>query len=100
MADWQRVLQLKPEWEQAKEGDISIQSLAETVAVLLAKLKPFDDEYINEERDDIVADFNDLAANEDATADDFDDTMNRLYDWADTSLDSSWNGKKVCWVDR
>lgn len=80
MADWQRVLQLKPEWEQADNGDIPIQSLAETVAVRLAELKPFDDEYINEERDDIVAEFKDLAENEDATADDFDAIMSRLYD--------------------
>ena len=100
MADWQRGRQLKPEWGQADNGDISIQSLAETVAVRLAKLKPFADKYINEERDDIVAEFKDLAENEDATADDFDAIMSRLYDWADTSLDSSWNGNKVCWVDR
>lgn len=100
MADWQRVLQLKPEWEQAANGDIPIQSLAEAIATRLAKLKPFDDDRINEERDDLVAEFNALAAYEDATADDFDDIMSRLYDWADTPLDSSWNGKKVCWVDR
>jgi hypothetical protein len=29
----------------------------------------------------------------------FNGMMADLYDWGDMSLDSSWNGKKVCWVD-
>lgn len=99
MADWQRTLHIEEEWNEAKDDKIDIWTLAKTVADKLRKLAPFpgfDD--INDERDSIADELEGFAEDPDGDKDDFDCIMTRLYDWADTPLDSNWNGKKVCWV--
>ena len=99
MANWQRRIHLNPEWEQAQEEKISPQELAAVIAKRLKALTPFKDEYPEQQRLDLVDDFE--AAAEDAylTVRDFDYLMNELYDWGDMRLDDNWNGKKVCWID-
>lgn len=101
MADWQRKLILNPEWDQAQEHEISTQELARSVAVKLRALKPFGTSLaeLNDERDGIAEEFDDLAANKSATQQDFNYAMQSLYDWGDQRISPEWNGKKVCWVD-
>jgi hypothetical protein len=101
MANWQRHLYLNPEWQQAKDGSITIQALAAVIAKRLRALRPFGerDEDLNEKRDEIAEEFEYIAKTPDATRDDFDNWMCDLYDWGDTRLEQVWNGKKVCWVD-
>jgi hypothetical protein len=101
MANWQRHIYLNPEWQQAKDGELTIQELAGVVAKRLRALKPFheQDHDLNEKRDEIAEEFEYIAKTPSATASDFDNWMGELYDWGDTSLEQGWNGKKVCWID-
>jgi len=101
MANWQRHIYLNPEWQQAKDGEITIQALAAVLAKRLRALKPFGvrDEDLNEKRDEIAEEFEYIAKTPTATRDDFDNWMEELYDWGDTRLEQGWTGKKVCWVD-
>ncbi len=98
MANWQRTLRLNPEWEQAQEHEITISALAAVVAKRLKAIRSID-EQLDDERDEIVEEFEAMAADDEATANDFDDAMSRLYDWGNTPLDGEWNGKKACWID-
>lgn len=105
MANWQRTLRLQPEWGQAQDGEITLQQLAKVVAFRLRSLRPFGDDVgrtilsFDDEREEIADNFEDIAGDDTATTDDFDDVMCALYDWADQHMDDKWNGKKVCWID-
>lgn len=100
MANWQRELNLLPEWTTALEpGGVSIQELSQLIADRLNALSAFSDypdlEAVKEE---LVERFAGAALDETLTKEEFDYNMTDLYDWADTSLDGKWNGKKACWV--
>ena len=100
MANWQLKLQLGDVYHSG----LPIPKLAKTVAERLAALKIdalmlLAASDLEDVREDIVLGFLALASDPDADADDFDEVMERLYDWADTSLDDYWNGRKVCWVN-
>lgn len=98
MANWQRELNLADVFVPAKEGHVTVADLCGTIAKRLRLMKPFGIESIDEERDEITDDFEFLASDGSADRDEFDEAMERLYDWADTALDDKWNGRKVCWV--
>lgn len=99
MANWQRNLDLRDIWSMGEDEE-KIPELAGIVATRLKALKPFGDEDIDDEKADIVQDFEELAKMkpEDCTFDDFNNTLDRLYDWGDTHLDDEWNGKRVAWI--
>lgn len=99
MANWQRKLRLQPEWGQRQDNEITAHQLAAAIARKLRALRPFHDESIDDERDEIADEFDAFSRDAEADVDDFDDVMTRLYDWGDIRLDDNWNGKKVCWVD-
>jgi hypothetical protein len=94
MANWQRELDISNAFRQAQDGEIANEELAAEIAKKLLALPPFDIAMIDLEREDIADDF----AHFEGDVDEFDHLMDRLYDWADTSLDGEWNGRKVCWV--
>lgn len=102
MAQWQRTLNLDPEWTLAKDKVITIQALSGIVSERLKGLVPFKEEHIENDREELVDKFKELyeQVEPEADADEFDELMDQLCDWADTKLDSHWNGKKVCWVKR
>ena len=98
MADWKMTLRLGDVYHAGR----SIPELAGIVASRLkVKAIPGADEYLTKWRDEIVDAFEDLAADEDASHDDFNYVMRDLYDWADTPMDSApmFQRKKLCWVD-
>lgn len=100
MANWVRKIKLNPWWDQAKDGTVSIQILADKIAAKLAALPVFVEDDINFARDELVDQFKSIASDPFAGRDDFDSIMDELYDWGDTSLDGSqWMGRKVCWID-
>lgn len=101
MTKWQRKLLLNPEWDQAQDKKITAQELAKSVATKLLSLKPFKPEFerVNDERTELAEEFSDVAADPNATLDDFNYVMAALYDWGDQTLDGGWNGRKVCWID-
>ena len=82
MGQWNYKLDVKEPWRQRQEGEITIQQLAATVAKRLVKVD-FHDEDINFDRDDFVDELLGLSETLSATADDFDDVLARLYDFAD-----------------
>jgi hypothetical protein len=99
MADWKYELDLTPEYQQAHDGEIDIHTLARVVSERIAALQPkIRYRGAAETLTSLAEDFADIA---DGCGDeeDFDYTMNELYDWADLSLDNkAFNGKKLCWV--
>lgn len=100
MADWQRRLKLLPEWDQAQDGEITIQTLARVTTTRLRALEPFNIAEIDDEREEIAEQFEAIAEDADADISDFDSVMHDLYEWADTRLSGSdFGGKKVCWVE-
>lgn len=99
MANWQRTIRLNPQWEQARDGEITTQELAASIAVKLRGVPPFINDSIEEDRINLAEEFEWLAGEPEADVEDFDALMHALYDWGDISLDGKWNGKKVCWID-
>lgn len=105
MPNWQRKIFLNPEWEQAKHDAITINALAASIAKKLAGVRDFsrdrlaEPDSLDDERDELVERFKDLAAEIDPDRDDLDWIMGDLYDWGDTRLDDKFPGKKCCWVD-
>lgn len=91
MANWQRKLNLK-------DASNDVQLIARTAAERLRSMQPFGDEALDGGRIDLAYEFESLAEYNTVTVPDFDSVMESLYDWADTSLDGIWNGKKACWV--
>lgn len=82
MAKWIYTLPIKTEWQQAQVDEITVQQLASVVAKKLAKID-FNDEDINFNRDEFVDEFEGFAEDLTASRDDFDNIMQRLYDFAD-----------------
>lgn len=99
MANWQRKIVLNPEWELARDGEFSMQHLAAAIAQRLKALTPFSDDELEEGRQDIIWEFEQISKSDDATTSDIDAAMEALYDWGDTRMDDVWNGRKACWVD-
>lgn len=98
MSNWQRTLDIKNSWELVKEYEMSQAELAKEIAEKLKLLKPFKNQDIDWEKEEIIEEFENLADDEDENQEWFNYAMNKLYDWADTSLDGKFGGKKVCWV--
>ncbi len=103
MADWQRTIHLNPEWDKALNEEISPQEMAGIVAKRLASLSPLTGSValaIAElVRGQLIEEFEQLAKDEDAGDNEFNELMTQLYDWGDRTLDNHWNGKKVCFID-
>jgi hypothetical protein len=97
MANWATTLNLLPEYDEARAGNITIQALAAVVAERLGKLKwPAQFESDQEE---LADEFDCLSQDPDANVSDFDDVLERLYDVADARIDNSpWPYRKLCWV--
>lgn len=103
MANWQRHLDIADAWKDAKKGALGIRELSKFIAARLKALRPLHHEEVDELRDELVEEFDALAADKGSDDDDltecFDELMERLYNWGDLKLDDNWNGKKVCWID-
>ena len=100
MANWQSRLNLKDVWPAAKEGRITPQKLAATIAKRLRRLSPCKNQDILDERDEIADEFEAFSEDPTADTDEFDSIMERLYDWGDIKLDNDWPPKAVCWIAR
>jgi len=93
MSKWLCRLNIADVHEAARNHEITPQQLANSIAVRLSALKcPAS---VEAEKDELVVDFTEFSQGE-GDFDDFDEIMEKLYDWADTSLSFS---VKVCWVN-
>ncbi len=100
MANWQRKLELQPEWEKVKNDEISIQEMSSVIAKRLKALKPLPWDFAEDKRLELVEEFEWLAESSDVDRDDFDNWLNDLYDWGDIHIDGGvFNGRKVCWIN-
>lgn len=116
MADWQFKLDLKDAWKKAQDDEINTIELSkviverikaliveirgrsnsnDVVEKILAKSFPRMADVLEEE---VLILFEEIVDTENDDVEAFDGAMSDLYDWADTRLDSHWNGRKMCWV--
>lgn len=98
MANWERKLDLRDVWRLALDNKITMCELAKIVADKLIKLRNFKFVSINDEKNDLTEKFQDLAANDETTKDDFDEVLEELYNWGDIRLNNEWPPRKVCWI--
>lgn len=98
MANWQRTIDISESWKLAQEYEISLQELSKEILEKLVALRPFDNEDVEYVKSMLIEEFEILADDEETDTGWFDYTMGKLYDWADTSLDGKFGGKKVCWI--
>ena len=100
MANWQRKVDFSAYTEKYDEGELSIQEFAKIVAEKLKTLRKFEDEYINNQLEEIIWSFEDLADDEECMDEEstFHYLLEDLYNWGDIPLDDKFGGKKVCWI--
>lgn len=100
MANWQRSLNLLPEWATVDEpGGITRQQMAKIIAERLRELAPFlARKDVTEQRNTLADTFEGFSGDETLATEEFNFAMQELYEWGDISLDGNWNGMKVCWV--
>jgi len=97
VSDWQSRLDLKDVWDKYPD-EITVQELCKTVAERLRELDCPELEEIWDSRFPIADEFEILSTNKDATVAEFDEMMDELYSWGDTSFDYNDVNKKVCWI--
>ena len=100
MSDWRRKVDFSAYTEKYNGGELSIQEFAKIVAEKLKTLRKFEDEYINNQLEEIIWSFEDLADDEECMNEEntFNYLLVDLYKWGDTPLDDKFDGKKVCWI--
>lgn len=102
MSDWQMTLDFTPAKSDYRAGKITIQQLAQkvvdTIKVNIETAKRIDDLMGKELEDEILPLFEEIAADETMTVDDYDNALDDLYDWADTKLSDGWPRKAMCWI--
>ncbi|WP_374335442.1 hypothetical protein [Methyloversatilis sp.] len=105
MSQWQRTLDLQESWTKLTNHEIPIHVFAQEVAEKLRSFTPFNETsetsreaYVNYMVDEVATEFENIAEEESDDVEWFDFAMGQLYNWADTSLDNQFGGKKNCWV--
>lgn len=96
MADWKLKLRVGQDRLAYDEKEITLEELASRYASKLKHKVDYirnvmKEEDLADEAEDIAHDFTIVASVEE-----FDEALERLYDWADTSLGG---GAKTCWVE-
>ena len=102
MANWQMVLDVSDFWDKYPE-ELRLHELAGKLIERLNKLRPEVESGFPEwlyEFDNCMEDFEIFAEDDtmDYEIEEFDYRLSNLYDWADTSLDSEFGGRKLCWI--
>jgi hypothetical protein len=107
MANWQRSLNLWPEYGDCDPGNgLEIRALASVVAARLSNLRDFvgpGTADINARRQSLIVEFKTVAGDVQATKEDFNRVMVWLWQWADQELPhpptvTGSQVPKVCWV--
>jgi len=98
MAKWINTLDVSDVWDKADEGEITVAELARVVHDRLTAIPAYSNADVEYERQTLIEEFESLADDEDSDFDAFNYSWDRLYDWGDTSLDTVFNGRKVCWL--
>lgn len=94
MANWLRTLDISEEWTKAKNLELGIQGLCETISNKLGLIKPFEDEYLSEIHEELLYLFEDMSLLKYVSFEHFNCVMNLLYDWGDLRTPEG----NVCWI--
>lgn len=100
MTYWQREVDFSSYTEQYDRNEISVQEFAKIVAEKLKSIQKFKNKRINEKLEDIIFDFECLSEGSLNVwpESDFNNLLEKLYDWGDISLDNKFGGMKVCLI--
>lgn len=98
MSDWQRTIDITREFQQAKAKEITYVDLAKVIVSKLKSLPSFSEEFIDENKEQLIEELEGYVLEESNDVDDLDGILTELYDWGDISLDGKFGGKKVCWI--
>ena len=103
MANWQLRIDFSETTKSYRAGEITLQQLAREVArQLTGKLeaaKRTGGDYAREELEIVRDLFEEIANDDTMSVDDYDNALEQLYDWGDTSLDGKFGGMKMCWIE-
>ena len=102
MAQWQMRLDFKQAKMDYADHKITIQEVAKAVIdeilIKLPQARKINTHMADQLEFHLLPLFEEMATDNFLNVDAFDDLLDELYDWADTSLDGTWNGKKMCWI--
>lgn len=102
MSDWQFRVDFADVWHQ----DHPAWYIAEVIVGRLEELEPkirqrggsFYRRMAFELQSEIIPLFEEIVDEQGENFEEFNYALDQLYDWADTSLDGVFGGKKMCWV--
>jgi len=103
MAQWQLKLILKDFWDKYPE-ELTLQQVSQKLLERMNELRPEVEKRFPDYLDDFdnsIEDF-ELFAEDDSMneeEEEFNYRLDNLYDWADISLDNTFGGKKLCWIE-
>jgi uncharacterized protein Yka (UPF0111/DUF47 family) len=101
MADWQTKIDFSREKRDFQDGEIELKELIRSVINEINRVLPSVEKINSDMASDLECEvlpmFEELEEYE-CDVDDFDNALEYLYDWADTSLDNKFGGKKMCWI--
>ena len=98
MSNWQSKLDLTDVWDKYPD-EMTIPELSKIICERLRKLNPVRmADWIIEEKESIADEFEIMSTGDDATEEEFNDQMNRLYDWGDIRLNDKFMSDNVCWI--
>lgn len=96
MSHWSQTLNLIEPWREAEAKQITYNDLARSISNRIwRQLKPYQDEHIEGQRQELIESFMFAAKNMRLTVKQIDDLMENLYDWGDINI---FNDEKVCWI--
>ena len=96
MAKWRYKLKIKDIWQAADREEITIESLAKSIASRIELMLGF---RLDDDARAIIEELRDL--NEDSDSADFNPIMDALYDWADEQVGGTGfsDAEKRCWIE-
>ncbi len=94
MSQWMHTLDIEKEWDASNKDESLVYKTAEAIMLGLKKFNIKDDEIL----DELIEQFEYLSEDPSTNYEEFNCYMNDLYDWADTSLDNVFGGRKNCWI--
>jgi len=84
-------------WKKCENDKSLFRELAKEIVFKLRLLLPFENS-LDDEKEDLIYEFEEIVNCPECTIEDFDNIMEDLYDWGDIKLDDEWPPAKVCWI--
>lgn len=97
MTQWLSELDIREEWYKTRDQQMNLSQLCEALVSKISNLPQYQDDFT---LDEIARAFKKLQVDQEPNIAEFDNIMNRLYDWADTTIGYHPfpNQKRKCWI--